>query len=47
MKKRFSTTVAPTRPLTVEPSIDVRKNPSMATVPADAGRMPLSALPPA
>ena len=46
-KKMFSTTVAPARPATVEPSMFVRNRPSMATVPADAGRMAFRPFPPA
>ena len=46
-KKMFSTTVAPTRPGTVAPLILARNRPSIATVPAEAGRNALSALPPA
>ena len=43
----FCTTVAPTRPLTVEPAIEVRKKPSIATVPAEAGRIAFRPFPPA
>ncbi len=46
-KKMFSTIVAPTSPATVEPGILLRKSPSMATVPADAGRIAFSPTPPA
>ena len=46
-KKMFSTTVAPSTPATVEPLIDVRNSPSIATVPADAGRIAFSPFPPA
>ena len=46
-KKMFSTTVAPTRPATVDPRMLVRKRPSIATVPAEAGRIAFSPFPPA
>ena len=46
-KKMFSTTVAPTTPATVAPAMFARNRPSMATVPADAGRIAFRPLPPA
>ena len=46
-KKMFSTTVAPSRPGTVAPLMFVRNSPSIATVPADAGRNAFRPLPPA
>ncbi len=39
--------VAPTRPATVDPAMLARNRPSMATVPADAGRIELRPTPPA
>ena len=46
-KKMFCTSVAPTRPATVDPAMALRYRPSIATVPADAGRIELRPAPPA
>ncbi len=45
-KKAFCTTPAPTTPSTVEPRISARRRPSIATVPACAGKIAFSAMPP-
>ena len=46
-KKMFSTTVAPTRPGDGRAGDIGAEEPSIATVPADAGRIAFSPFPPA